>query len=82
MTPQSALLSARLVSENYFEVLGISAVLGRTFLPEEVQLEKSNPAALLSYQFRRQRVTSTIRFAANSRNGDTLSELAVSRMDP
>lgn len=30
MTPQSALLSARLVSENYFEVLGISAVLCHT----------------------------------------------------
>jgi len=55
---QSALLSARLVSENYFEVLGINAVLGRTFLPEEGQSEQSNPVAVLSYQFWQQRVNS------------------------
>jgi|SRR5438552_2154385 len=55
---QSALLTARLVSENYFEVLGINAVLGRTFLPEEGQSEKSNPVAVLSYQFWQQRVNS------------------------
>jgi hypothetical protein len=47
-TPTSALLSARLVSENYFEVLGINAVLGRTFLPDEGQSEKSNPVRHLS----------------------------------
>ena len=57
-TPKSALLSARLVSENYFDVLGVNAVLGRTFLPDEGQSEKSNPVAVLSYQFWRQRLDS------------------------
>ena len=55
---KSSLVNARLVSQNYFEVLGINAVLGRTFLPEEDQSEKSNPVAVLSYQFWRQRVSS------------------------
>jgi len=32
---KSSLVNARLVSQNYFEVLGINAVLGRTFLLEE-----------------------------------------------
>jgi MacB-like periplasmic core domain len=57
-TPKFALLSARLVSENYFEVLGINAVLGRTFLPDEGHAEKSNSVAVLSYQFWRQRFDS------------------------
>ena len=56
--PKSVLLSARIVSENYFEVLGINAVLGRTFLPDEGQSEKSNPVAVLGYQFWRQRLDS------------------------
>lgn len=56
--PKSALLSARLVSENYFEVLGINAVLGRTFLPEDGQLEEPDPVTVLSYQFWQRRVNS------------------------
>ena len=38
-----------LVSGNYFEVLGVKAMLGRTFLPEEDQTRKSHPVAVMSY---------------------------------
>ena len=37
------------VSGNYFEVLGASAHLGRTFLPEEDQVPGAHPVAVLSH---------------------------------
>lgn len=39
------------VPENYFLVLGISAVRGRTFLPGQEQDFRNHPAILLSYSF-------------------------------
>ena len=56
--PTSALVNTRLVSGNYFEVLGINAMLGRTFLSEETQSENSNPVAVLSHQFWQRRLNS------------------------
>jgi macrolide transport system ATP-binding/permease protein len=41
---------ASVVSGNYFQVLGIDAALGRTFLPEDDSLS-AQPAALISYNF-------------------------------
>jgi predicted permease len=38
-----------LVSGNYFDVLGIEAAKGRTFLPEEDQTPLSHPVAVISY---------------------------------
>jgi predicted permease len=38
-----------LVSGNYFDVLGVKPVLGRTFLPEEDKTRLSNPVAVISY---------------------------------
>ena len=38
-----------LVSGNYFDVLGVKAMLGRTFLPEEDQTKNSHPVAVMSY---------------------------------
>ncbi|HEY6120294.1 MAG TPA: ABC transporter permease [Pyrinomonadaceae bacterium] len=37
------------VSGNYFDVLGIQAVKGRTFLPEEDRTKLSNPVVIVSY---------------------------------
>ncbi|HKP87592.1 MAG TPA: ABC transporter permease, partial [Blastocatellia bacterium] len=38
-----------LVSGNYFDVLGVNAFQGRTFLPEEDQTRNSHPVAVISY---------------------------------
>ncbi len=38
-----------LVSGNYFDVLGVKAVQGRTFLPEEDKTPLSHPVVVLSY---------------------------------
>lgn len=38
-----------LVSGNYFDVLGVKAMLGRTFQPDEDQTRKSHPVAVMSY---------------------------------
>ena len=38
-----------LVSGNYFDVLGVKPVLGRTFAPEEDRTRVSHPVAVLSY---------------------------------
>jgi macrolide transport system ATP-binding/permease protein len=43
--PQGAML----VSANYFDVLGVKALVGRTFLPNEDRVEGGNPVAILSY---------------------------------
>ena len=38
-----------LVSGNYFDVLGVKPMLGRSFLPEEDRTPDSHPVALISY---------------------------------
>lgn len=38
-----------LVSGNYFDVLGVKPILGRSFLPEEDQTLGSHPVAVISY---------------------------------
>jgi predicted permease len=40
---------ALLVSGNYFDVLGVKPILGRTFLPEEDEALGRNPVAVISY---------------------------------
>ena len=37
------------VSGNYFDVLGVKALLGRTFLPEEDRTPNSHPVAVIGY---------------------------------
>lgn len=37
------------VSGNYFDVLGVKAFIGRTFLPEEDQTPNSHPVAVIGY---------------------------------
>src|SRR5882762_10717075 len=44
-------LTGQLVSENYFSDLGVNAMLGRTFLPEENRTPGTHPVVVLSYQF-------------------------------
>jgi len=47
-------VQAQAVSGNYFSVLGVNAVLGRTFLPEEDQKPGAHPVIVLSDSFWRQ----------------------------
>jgi predicted permease len=53
--------AAEIVSGNYFDVLGVQAVLGRTFTPEEDRTPGAQAVAVISYGFW------THRFAANRR---------------
>jgi predicted permease len=39
----------RMVTSNYFDVLGVSAMLGRTFEPKPVEVSGSEPEAVISY---------------------------------
>jgi predicted permease len=41
-------LPVQLVTANYFDTLGVKAVRGRTFLPQDDQTEGGNPVAVLS----------------------------------
>jgi predicted permease len=51
-------LHARLVSQNYFDDLGIRPFLGRTFVREEHQVPGARPVIVLSYPFWRDRLLS------------------------
>ncbi|HYL75786.1 MAG TPA: ABC transporter permease [Bryobacteraceae bacterium] len=59
-TASAAIEHARgqLVSGNYFADLGISASLGRTFLPEENQTPGAHPVIVLSFPFWQRRFNS------------------------
>jgi len=48
-TEEPANLGAQLVSGNYFDVLGVKAAFGRTFLPEEDTTLGTHPVVVLSY---------------------------------
>jgi predicted permease len=41
----------RLVSGNYFDVLGVSPVLGRTFSPEQDRTPGASPVVVISYEY-------------------------------
>jgi hypothetical protein len=44
-------IGGRMVSGNYFEVLGVSPALGRGFLPEEDETPSTHPVVVLSHSF-------------------------------
>lgn len=46
---ESKQLTAIVVSGNYFDVLGVKAQLGRTFLPDEDKTPNTHPVVVLSY---------------------------------
>ena len=48
-------IHGELVSGNYFSVLGVNAVLGRTFTPDDDRIPDGEPLAVLSYSFWKQR---------------------------
>src|SRR5882757_2905449 len=48
---RSDLANAELVSGNYFQVLGVSAIVGRTILPSDDVVKLGSPVAVLSYGY-------------------------------
>src|SRR5215510_10291896 len=52
---RSEVVLGSLVSENYFDALGIKPALGRTFLPEEDRTPGAHPVVVLSHSFWRSR---------------------------
>lgn len=48
---QPEIVSAELVSGNYFETLGVSPALGRLLTPGDDQIGKENPVVVLSYDY-------------------------------
>ncbi len=52
---QSERLSGLIVTGNYFEVLGVTSALGRTFLPEEDRTPGTHPVVVLSHGFWKRR---------------------------
>jgi predicted permease len=46
---QTDLLSGSIVSGNFFDMLGVRAALGRTFLPDEDQTPNAHPVAVISH---------------------------------
>jgi predicted permease len=48
-------LSGRLVSGNYFSVLGVGAALGRTLAPEDERLATGQPVAVISHRLWKRR---------------------------
>jgi predicted permease len=54
-TPETELVTAELVSGNYFSVLGVSAIQGRTISPDDDRPPSGLPVAVLSHDFWRTR---------------------------
>jgi putative ABC transport system permease protein len=52
---QAERVDAELVSGTYFNVLGVTTILGRTFTPEEDRAPDASPLIVLSYNYWRQR---------------------------
>jgi len=55
---KSATVPASLVSGNYFQVLGASALVGRTILPSDAAAPGNSPVVVLSYAFWRSYLSS------------------------
>ncbi len=49
--PQAELVERRLVSGNYFSVLGVDAIVGRTFTADEARVPGEQPLAVISYGY-------------------------------
>ena len=48
---QSERVSGELVTGNYFDVLGVRAVIGRTFTPDDDRTPGGHPIAMLSHNY-------------------------------
>jgi macrolide transport system ATP-binding/permease protein len=70
-------LQAQLVSGNYFSVLGVAAVPGRTFVPEEDQTPNSHPVVVLSHDLWQRRFESDPNLVGTSLTLNSISYTVV-----
>lgn len=63
---QSERVQGTLVSGNYFDVLGVKAELGRTFLPDEDKTPGASPVAVISHDLWQRRFNSDASVAGKS----------------
>ncbi|HKV37727.1 MAG TPA: ABC transporter permease [Blastocatellia bacterium] len=68
-----------LVSGNFFDVLGVKPVLGRTFLPEEDRVPSADPVAVISYGLWQRRFAGDPNLAGKSvlLNGKTFTIIGI-----
>jgi predicted permease len=52
---RTELINGQIVSGNYFDLLGVRASIGRTFLPEEDQAPNTHPVLVISHKLWQQR---------------------------
>ena len=76
-------VKGRLVSGNYFDVLGVRPLLGRTFTPDEDSVAGRNPVAVISYSYWQQKLAADRRVVGKSLtlNGASLSIIGVGPSD-
>jgi predicted permease len=77
----SQLVPATLVSGNYFQVLGVTAAIGRLFTPEDNKTAGAHPIAILSYDSWKNRFASDPRVLGRkiTLNGSPFTIIGVSR---
>jgi len=69
----SQLVPATLVSGNYFQVLGVTAAIGRLFTPEDNKTAGAHPIAILSYDFWKNRFASDPRVLGRKVNAQRIA---------
>ena len=76
---QSERVNAELVSGTYFSVLGVNAVLGRAFTPEDDRVPLGHPLVMLTYDYWRQRFAGDPRIVGKNLivNGHNLTVIGV-----
>jgi predicted permease len=63
---EPGLAAGQLVSGNYFSVLGVRPVIGRTFTPEEDRIPGADPYAVISYRYWENRFGRTLSVVGRS----------------
>ena len=54
---ETEIVSGQVVTGNYFSVLGVNPIIGRTLTPDDDDLEKASPVAVISYTYWQHRLS-------------------------
>ena len=78
---QTERVQAEIVSGTYFPVLGVGAVIGRTFTPDDDRTESGHPVVVLSYDFWQTRFAGDPRIVGKKIivNGNNMTILGVAQ---